>query len=88
MSSQSPISLAIEIVGLSRLARGLGVSHQAVRKWDRAGLLPRTEWTGETTYAAKIEALTDGRITRAALLDRTAVRAQSPTPQPAEAAHG
>lgn len=44
----NPISKAIEIVGLSKLAAGLGLTHQAVRKWEREQRLPRTDATGET----------------------------------------
>lgn len=62
------LSKAIRIVGLSELARGLGVTYQAIRKWESAGRLPRTEWTGETCYAEKIAAMTGGAITKADLL--------------------
>lgn len=64
----NPLSKAIEVVGLSRLAAGLGVTYQAVRKWEKACRLPRTEWTGETAYASTIERLTDGSVTRDELL--------------------
>lgn len=30
--------------------------------------MPRTEWTGETDYAAQIQALTGGQVSREALL--------------------
>lgn len=63
-----PLRAAIAIVGLVALARGLGVTHQAVRKWEIAGRLPRTEWTGETRYAETIERLTGGAVTKALLL--------------------
>lgn len=63
------ISQAIEIVGLAKLAALLGVSYQAVRKWEAAGRLPRTEWTGETNYSAAIEDATDGKVSRTQLLD-------------------
>jgi len=43
-----------------RLAAELGKTHQALRKWQRAGRLPRTDWTGETTYAEKISAVCQG----------------------------
>lgn len=51
-----PITKAIEVVGLGKLAGVCGVTYQAIRKWERAGRLPRTEWTGETNYARKIAA--------------------------------
>jgi DNA-binding transcriptional regulator YdaS (Cro superfamily) len=34
--SKNPVSKAIESVGLQELARRLGVTYQAVRKWERA----------------------------------------------------
>ncbi|HZF19482.1 MAG TPA: YdaS family helix-turn-helix protein [Burkholderiales bacterium] len=64
----NPLARAIEIVGLSTLAQKLGVTYQAIRKWQRRGRMPRTEWTGETNYAGTIEQLTDGRVTKISLL--------------------
>lgn len=69
MTTQNPISKAIELVGLSKLAKGLDVTYQAVRKWEQAGRMPRTEWTGETSHSERIEELTGGEVTRASLLD-------------------
>ncbi len=69
------ISQAIEIVGLAKLARSLGVTYQAIRKWEARGRLPRTEWTGETDYASLIEAETEGRITKVELLSIQARKA-------------
>jgi len=62
------ISKAVEIVGLAELARKLGVTYQAIRKWEKKGRLPRTEWTGETAYAAAIEQATQGKVTKEQLL--------------------
>lgn len=69
MTTQNPISKAIELVGLSKLARGLDVTYQAVRKWEQAGRMPRTEWTGETEHSERIEAMTGGAVTKDALLN-------------------
>lgn len=63
MTPEHPIEIAIQRVGLSRLARGLGLTAPAIRKWQRAGRLPRTEWTGETAYARKISQLCGGNPT-------------------------
>ena len=66
----NPLERAIKLCGIQVIARDLGVTYQAVHKWRTSGF-PRTEWTGETCYAAKIEALTDGQVTAAALLEET-----------------
>ncbi len=63
-----PLDRAIELVGLQTLARECGVTYQAVRKWQRAGRMPRTEWTGESSYSQVIERLTAGAVTPQALL--------------------
>lgn len=63
------ISHAIETVGLCALAKACNVTPQAIYKWQAKGRLPRTDWTGETDYASRIEEATGGRITRAQLLD-------------------
>lgn len=69
MEKLNLISKAIELVGLCKLAQACGVRHQSVYKWQAKGRLPRSDWTGETDYASRIEVATGGRITRAQLLD-------------------
>jgi len=66
--TQNLISQAIEIVGLQAIAQACGVSYQAVRKWERKNRLPRTDWTGETSYSAAIEKATGGQVARQDLL--------------------
>ena len=68
MRKKHPITRAIEIAGLQGVAVACGVSYQAVRKWEKSGHLPRTEWTGETDYSEKIERITAGLVTRDQLL--------------------
>lgn len=63
------ISKAIQIAGLCNLARACGVKHQAIYKWREKGTLPRTDWTGETDYASRIEEATKGAVTRDQLLN-------------------
>ncbi len=63
------ISQAIELTSLTRLAKACGVTYQSVKRWEAKGRVPRTDWTGETDYASRIEEATGGRITRAQLLD-------------------
>lgn len=67
LEAMDPLAESIELVGLQAIAKACGVSYQAVSKWVRAGL-PRTEWTGETSYASNIERLTEGRVPADALL--------------------
>ncbi|WP_405256718.1 YdaS family helix-turn-helix protein [Chromobacterium violaceum] len=66
--NQNLISQAIDIVGLQAIAQACGVSYQAVRKWERKNKLPRTDWTGETSYSTAIEKATGGAVTKSALL--------------------
>ena len=68
MDIPNPLQAAINQIGLIHVAKACDVSHQAVRKWQRQGRLPRTEWTGETRYAHAIEAATGGQVSRASLL--------------------
>lgn len=63
-----PLQKAIELVGLSKLGKSLGIAYQSILGWQTRGRLPRTEWTGETQYAAEIEKLTEGKVTRDELL--------------------
>lgn len=68
MERTDPLTAAIRAVGLTVLSRELGVSHQAVQKWRKARRMPRTEWTGETTYWQTIQTLTGNEVTREQLL--------------------
>ena len=54
---------AINSIGQTRLAKACGVKQPAVYEWTIRGL-PRTEWTGETSYSAIIEKLSRGEFTR------------------------
>lgn len=65
---QSPLGVAISLVGVSRIAQALQVSRRAVSKWEKARRMPRTEWTGETSYSQTIQELTANQVTRDQLL--------------------
>lgn len=72
-TSDNPITQVIAELGLGKMASHLGVSYQAIRKWEKAGRFPRTEWTGETRYAEKLEILTQQKFTKQALLQLPSV---------------
>lgn len=78
MNGSDPLQEAITLTGLSALAKELGVTYQAVRKWQRARRMPRTEWTGETQYAATIERLTGGAVSKTRLLSEWQPHAREP----------
>lgn len=90
----SPLDRAIEAVGsMSALARGLGLSPKAVRKWKLAGRLPRTEYTGETDYSGRIEQMAGGVVRRDELLALRPTNGLRPlidvaAPAAEEATHG
>ena len=65
------------------LAKHMGLSYQAVQKWQKAGRMPRTEWTGETQYSEQIEVVTGGQVTKATLLGRWHGGHSVATPSPA-----
>ena len=67
--TENLISKAIEIVGICKLANACGVRYQSIYKWEAKGRVPRTDWTGETDYASRIEEATKGAVTRAQLLN-------------------
>lgn len=67
--TENLISKAIKIVGIYKLGKACGISYQAIYRWETKGRLPRTEWTGETNYASRIEEATKGVITRDQLLN-------------------
>ena len=65
----NPLEHAIDLVGWQPLSKALDVSHQAIRKWAEAGRLPRSEFSGETTYAGAIESETGGDVKATDLLE-------------------
>lgn len=41
---------------------GRPLTYQAILKWRTTGMLPRTEWTGESHYARAFEEITGGKV--------------------------
>lgn len=68
MNSRKHIIRAIEIVGLQELAKGAGVSYQAVQKWRKTGRMPHTDASGYSRHAFVIEKMTNGQVTIEQLL--------------------
>ncbi|WP_299996907.1 helix-turn-helix domain-containing protein [uncultured Cedecea sp.] len=60
---------SIKGVGIPEVAQACGVSERAVYKWLKNGFLPKTEFFGKTQYAAKIEAISQGRYRACDLLE-------------------
>ena len=78
---QDPIAQVFELLGgpsgVSRhlTEQGIPITPWACNKWLRAGRLPRTDYTGETGYAAALELAVEGKVTAAALLEQGKQRA-------------
>ncbi|MCY1298980.1 hypothetical protein D9M68_704640 [compost metagenome] len=69
----SAISIAIEQVGGPIAAAKIcGIRRQAVDKWVSKGSLPRTDYTGETNYAARLADASAGKFTAEWLLAEAA----------------
>ncbi|WP_136484673.1 helix-turn-helix domain-containing protein [Vibrio sp. H11] len=60
---------AITSIGVQKISEQCNVSVRAVYKWCEKGVLPRTEYTGETHYAEQIEELSDGKYSKDQLLN-------------------
>lgn len=65
------LKIAIRTVGgPAKAAVICGVSVRAVHKWMSRDALPRTEYTGETTYSFALAAASDGAFTAEWLKDQ------------------
>ncbi len=67
----NPVQQAVTAVGGRTIASSLlGISYVAVRKMAEKGVLPRTDYTGETNYAHILATNSNGKVTEAWLLDK------------------
>ncbi|MGJ5281803.1 hypothetical protein ABUI44_17915 [Acinetobacter baumannii] len=67
----NPIQLAVEAVGgRTNASILLGISYNAVRKMEEKGVLPRTDYTEETSYSKILAENSNGKITKEWLLDK------------------
>lgn len=55
------LSEAIKDIGVMAIASACGCSSRAIYKWMKKGALPRTDFTGETDYAAQISGVSGGK---------------------------
>lgn len=66
----NPVQQAISAAGgRTKASALLGISYVAIRKMAEKGVLPRTDYTGETNYAEILASNSNGTITREWLLD-------------------
>lgn len=68
MSVKTALNKAFKIMPKSQIAKRLGISYQSMNQWHDKNKLPRTEWSGETNWAQKIQELTEGKVTVTDLL--------------------
>lgn len=59
----------IKAVRVPVVASACGVSARAIYKWIDRGSLPRTDFTGETSYAQKISEVSAGKYSESEILD-------------------
>lgn len=56
--------------GRTQVAEITGVSYMAVKKWEKNGHFPRTEYTGETNYTQKLYEASGGVLSVDEMLSR------------------
>lgn len=67
----NPIKYAFEAVGgRTKAAALMNRSYQAIKKMEDKGVLPRTEYTGETKYADVLAKNSEGKFTAEWLLKK------------------
>ena len=67
----NPIKYAFDAVGgRSKAALLLNRTYMAMSKMEKRGVLPRTEYTGETKYAEILANNSDGKFTAQWLLEK------------------
>jgi predicted DNA-binding transcriptional regulator AlpA len=71
--NRNALQKSIDEIGCYKVAALVGLRGPSIYKWRENGRLPRTEWTGETNYAAAIVTAMEGRVTREDLLQLPAL---------------
>lgn len=68
MSTKTALQKAINICGMSHLAKEIGVPYQSIRGWMNRNQMPYKEYACKTNYALGIEKATEGVVTVTDLL--------------------
>ena len=81
MDQGQALGAAVDLLGMSAVAKIVGLTYQAVQQWRVRNRLPRTEYSGETNYAeliatACLEVDPHTQVTREALLGLEPVAAR------------
>lgn len=63
------LSEIIEHLGATKVAKICNVSVRAVYKWKAANVLPRTEYTGETTYSQNLAEALNSQLSSEQILE-------------------
>jgi hypothetical protein len=63
------ITKAISIIGINKLASLCSVTRQGIKRWEKNGRVPSSDFVWKTNYCDIIEAETNSEITREELLN-------------------
>lgn len=77
MKTKTALNKAIDQLGLTPMAKELGMNYQAITGWRDRDRMPDTEYSGRTHHAVKIQKMSGGRVTVTMLLGHVPVAAKA-----------